>query len=86
MHTESYEFLMKPKESAECHSTLSSQVGSGHKANPVSNHIIFMDFNLLVLRSFGVTTVTNIYIYTSMEICLQSCSYIPYLLLADIDV
>ena len=31
MHTVSYEFLMKPKESAGCHQTLSSLVGSGHE-------------------------------------------------------
>ena len=29
MHTASYEFLMKLKESAGCHQTLSTQVGSG---------------------------------------------------------
>ena len=29
MHTASYEFLMKPKESAKCHQTLSARVGSG---------------------------------------------------------
>ena len=29
MHTASYKFLMKPKESAGCHQTLSSWVGSG---------------------------------------------------------
>ena len=29
MHTASYEFLMKPKESAGCHQTLSVRVGSG---------------------------------------------------------
>ena len=29
MHTTSYEFLMKPKESAGCHQTLSARVGSG---------------------------------------------------------
>ena len=29
MHTASYEFLMKPKESAGCHQTLSAWVGSG---------------------------------------------------------
>ena len=29
MHTASYEFLMKPKESAGCHQTLSVWVGSG---------------------------------------------------------
>ena len=29
MHTASYEFLMKPKESAGCHKTLSARVGSG---------------------------------------------------------
>ena len=31
MRTVSYEFLMKPEESAECHQTLSPQVGSGHE-------------------------------------------------------
>ena len=32
MHTVSYEFLMiKPEESAKCHQTLSSRVGSGHE-------------------------------------------------------
>ena len=31
MHTVSYEFLMKPDESAECHQTLSSRVGSGQE-------------------------------------------------------
>ena len=29
MHTARYEFLMKPKESAGCHQTLSARVGSG---------------------------------------------------------
>ena len=33
MHTASYEFLMKPKESAECHQTLSVQVGSGDETS-----------------------------------------------------
>ena len=31
MHTVSYEFLMKPEESAGCHQTLSSRVGAGHE-------------------------------------------------------
>ena len=33
MHTASYEFLMKPKESAGCHQTLSAQVGSGDETS-----------------------------------------------------
>ena len=33
MHTVSYEFLMKPEESAGCHQTLSSRVGTGHETN-----------------------------------------------------
>ena len=33
MPTASYEFLMKPKESAGCHQTLSSRVGSGDETN-----------------------------------------------------
>ena len=35
MHTASYEFLMKPKESAGCHQTLSARVGSGDKTTMV---------------------------------------------------
>ena len=31
MHTASYELLIKLKESAECHQTLPSRVGSGHE-------------------------------------------------------
>ena len=31
MHTASYELLLKPKESARCHQTLSARVGSGDK-------------------------------------------------------
>ena len=38
MHTASYEFLMKPKESAGCHQTLSSQVGSGDETNILQEH------------------------------------------------
>ena len=33
MHTASYEFLMKPKESAGCHQTLSARVGSGDETS-----------------------------------------------------
>ena len=33
MHTVSYEFLMKPEESARCHQTLSSRVGAGHETS-----------------------------------------------------
>ena len=33
MHTASYEFLMKPKESARCHQTLSTRVGSGDETS-----------------------------------------------------
>ena len=33
MHTVSYEFLIKPKESAECHQTLSFWVGSSNETN-----------------------------------------------------
>ena len=33
MHTASYEFLMKPDESAGCHQTLSSRVRSGDETN-----------------------------------------------------
>ena len=35
MHTVSYEFFIKPKESARCHQTLSPRVGSGHETNIV---------------------------------------------------
>ena len=36
MHTASYEFLMKPKESAGCHQTLSARVGSGDETSGVA--------------------------------------------------
>ena len=38
MHAASYEFLMKPKDSAGCHQTLSVWVGSGDKTT--SNHAL----------------------------------------------
>ena len=38
MHTASYEFLMKPKDSAGCHQTLSVRVGSGDETT--SNHAL----------------------------------------------
>ena len=34
MHTASYKFFMKPKESAGCHQTLSARVGSGDETTP----------------------------------------------------
>ena len=36
MHTASYEFLIKPEESAGCHQTLSARVGSGDETTAVS--------------------------------------------------
>ena len=36
MHKASYGFLTKAEESARCHQTLSSQVGSGDETNPQS--------------------------------------------------
>jgi len=42
MHTASYEFLMKPKESAGCHQTLSARVGSGDETSfTVDIHLVF---------------------------------------------
>ena len=38
MHTASYEFLMKLEESAGCHQTLSSWVGSGDKTIKTFTH------------------------------------------------
>ena len=42
MHTVSYEFLMKPKESAGCHQTLalSSRVGAGHETSKGGDHLL----------------------------------------------
>ena len=39
MHTASYEFLMKPKESAGCHQTLSARVGSGDETTVWNDHL-----------------------------------------------
>jgi len=35
MHTANYEILMKPKESARCHQTLSAQVESGDETTSI---------------------------------------------------
>ena len=40
MHTASYEFLMKPKESAGYHQTLSAWVGSGDETNSATDPLI----------------------------------------------
>ena len=40
MHTASYEFSMKPKESAECHQTLSSRLRSGDKTRNAGSAVI----------------------------------------------
>ena len=52
MHTVSYEFLIKPKESAGCHQTLSSLVGSGHETREEvalmchkTKHMILEDYH-----------------------------------------
>ena len=55
---------MKPKESAECHLILSSQMGSGHETNPVSNHSLKMAFFLWILTYIclgvlGLTVTTT---------------------------
>ena len=39
MHTASQEFLLLPEESAECHQTLSSQVGSGHETKVIRERL-----------------------------------------------
>ena len=39
MHTASYEFLMKPKESAGCHQTLSARVESGDETGGGGGHL-----------------------------------------------
>ena len=41
MHTASYEFLMKPKESAGCHQTLSTRVGSGDETTTSYELFVF---------------------------------------------
>ena len=52
MHTASYEFIMKPKESAGCHQTLSAQVGSGDETSIVlflpSCHQNEAEYNIIV--------------------------------------
>ena len=50
MHTASYEFLMKPKESAGCHQTLSARVGSGDETSLKYESVrIFFPFFIQVL-------------------------------------
>ena len=50
MHTASYEFLMKPKESAGCHQTLSARVGSGDETNGNEANLRVQEFNSTHLR------------------------------------
>ena len=45
MHTTNYDFLMKPKESARCHQTLSSRVGSGDETNIVRSSCVHMNYD-----------------------------------------
>ena len=54
MHTASQEFLLLPEKSAECHQTLSSQVGSGHKAKQDLEryHKLQFHFNVVYLVGF----------------------------------
>ena len=42
MHTVSYEFLMKPEESAGCHLTLSSRVGAGHETKEEADRTLLI--------------------------------------------
>ena len=53
MHTASYEFLMKPKELAGCHQTLSSQLGSGDETN------LLQEWNHLQRFSRAVFTIID---------------------------
>ena len=64
MHTASYKFLMKPKESAGCHQTLSARVGSGDETTTVAELAIARDmsakfkaFSFPVIKSYSVVSV-----------------------------
>ena len=83
MHTGSYEFLMKPKESAECHWTLSSWVGSGHKTSRRKPYLTYVNFipmviahgtnqNILELASLGLYIVMFTLRYTAKILFLAS--------------
>ena len=58
MHTASYEFLMKPKESARCHQTLSARVGSGDET----------------IYSYTLHYLLTIQEYLTTEKCLRAVS------------
>ena len=51
MHTASYEFVMKPKESARCHQTLSSRVGYGDKTT-YTNMLVTVTCHMTMAEKF----------------------------------
>ena len=75
MHTVSYEFLMKPEESAGCHQTLSSRVGSGHETRPAfsQGNMAHLHVNRgLVLTKLMTDNITNCCVDTC-HVLLSSC-------------
>ena len=61
MHTASYEFLMKPKESARCHQTLSAWVGSGDETTSSYYTALPYSFHFYILMvSHTVAAAQNV--------------------------
>ena len=61
MHTASYEFLMKPKESAGCHQTLSTQVRSGDETRPSADcfPVVLRLYNIQVRPYYFCSRITT---------------------------
>jgi len=54
MHTASYEFLMKPKESAGCHQTLSVWVGSGGETTSKADSTVCVNYDYATVSNTAV--------------------------------
>ena len=65
MHTASYEFLMKPKESARCHQTLSARVGSGDETSIYEECV----------SKYSNKTEAHLHGTATYEVQLLLCSY-----------
>ena len=71
MHTANHEFVMKPKKSAGCHQTLSSQVGSGYDTRPGKNTILHTDSNGLSLMVMLDCTLHTLLPYSvAIRMCM----------------
>ena len=76
MHTISYEFLMKPEESARCHQTLSSQGGGGGGGRTSSKRHVKKLHSMLryAERSRGFTEIKQVNA-RNIQVCRGSMGF-----------